>query len=767
MAIDQSTYMPGYTMGSIGETDEERRLREEQERQQRELEAQAAISAGLPPPESVMPQGPAAMPTLSMTPEDAANTEVSSTQVKTYGDGSQEEIVKRQIPAAQPVAPEAMPQPMAQPQAMPQAQPQPQAMPAAQPISPEQAQAPAAPAMAPAAKLPPNVQVGPDGKLAMAAPQTTPAPAMAPAPAAPMPMAAPAAVPAQLPAQGAISPEQAAQAPAMPQLPQPGPGVQVAGPAQMPPAAPAPAPAPSWIGAANDAGTDFGKLLDVAAQFPESRKAIQAKLEAVVTEKRKSDEAQKIVEAAQSGDPKAMNKLEQSLRPTRGKEKEEVTVGDYLKAYMYARLGLNDLAADVQAKITGKDTKFGQVQLGGTSWSIETNAKTGEIIRAKDDEGNVATANTLNKLRAAGVTATPNAATATRIRDAAGTEWSQVPTPQGMRFYNNKGELGVPEGRTVPIAVGSDVELKNQMQINELQNKLNFAGPTASAAEREKIIAESEARYGPLSEAYKASVRGVAPQPAAAPGAAPMGAPATAQPAARPPMGAPAPAAAPAPAVRPPAAGPVSPTAMPAPAPAAQPGIGGGGVGGATPGARESAAAINKAAAEADIQRRKELAVAEQKPAAAARGDIGANDVKKQQFANSTYNMVQPLADLIKQSTGSGIGTAIDKLAAQIGSSSTGAEAIAQLDLLTYPLVSNVPRFEGPQGVRDVELYERAAGRLNDSTQPVKVRLAALNAMVSMLKTYDKEGKNDWTFGGSAAPAAGGQIRIIRRERVQ
>jgi hypothetical protein len=77
---------------------------------------------------------------------DAANTEVQSQTVKTYGDGSQEQIVKTQTPAPEPVpvAPTAMaPQPAMAPapaqmaQAAPQAQAQ-QAPLSAAPVSPEQ-----------------------------------------------------------------------------------------------------------------------------------------------------------------------------------------------------------------------------------------------------------------------------------------------------------------------------------------------------------------------------------------------------------------------------------------------------------------------------------------------------------------------------------------------------------------------------------------------------------------------------------------------------
>jgi hypothetical protein len=168
------------------------------------------------------------------------------------------------------------------------------------------------------------------------------------------------------------------------------------------PAAAAPAAAePAWVAAANAAGGDLIKLFDVAAKHPEARVAIQEKMLASMEGRNKEQEARKFVEAAASGDPKAMNKLEQALRPDKGKQKEEVTVNDYLKAYMYQRLGLNELAADVQKKIIGKESKFGQVSLGDSVWKTETNSQ-GEIIRAWDNENTPATKSTLAKLSASG-----------------------------------------------------------------------------------------------------------------------------------------------------------------------------------------------------------------------------------------------------------------------------------------------------------------------------------------------------------------------------
>ena len=162
-------------------------------------------------------------------------------------------------------------------------------------------------------------------------------------------------------------------------------------------------------------------------------------------------------------------------------------------------------------------------------------------------------------------------------------------------------------------------------------------------------------------------------------------------------------------------------------------------------------------------------------------GEMISKDSKNQRLADSTYGLLVPMANEIKKSTGSGIGTAVDTLASAFGKSTTGAQAIAKLDVFSYQLLSNVPRFEGPQSDYDVQLYRQAAGDLGNSSKPIETRLAALQAIIDLLKKYDKEGKNDWTFGGNsptsstpgAAPAgqgaapAGQGPRVIKREKIQ
>ena len=331
--------------------------------------------------------------------DQAANTEVNSQTIKTYGDGSQERVVKTQVPAGQA-------------QAAPQAQP-------------------AAPMMGPVAPDSPEAQQQAE-QFAQAMARAQEQQARAPSLTTPI-----AGMPQNLPAQGQIPASAAQAAPQMASLPTPGPAVQVAGATQMPPpAAPAApgaslaqagqaaqaaqaAPAPVagtpytptverevaqpklWVQDANDAGSNLAKLFDVAAKHPESRDMIMGKMELLVKNKSKEDEANAIMKAAQDGDLKAMNKIQQAIRPETGKPKEEVTVNDYLKAVLYSRLGLNELAKQQQMKILGKETTFGQITLGNSNWQTESDSS-GNIIRAKDNEGNFATTDTLNKLRAGG-----------------------------------------------------------------------------------------------------------------------------------------------------------------------------------------------------------------------------------------------------------------------------------------------------------------------------------------------------------------------------
>jgi hypothetical protein len=72
------------------------------------------------------------------------------------------------------------------------------------------------------------------------------------------------------------------------------------------------------------------------------------------------------------------------------------------------------------------------------------------------------------------------------------------------------------------------------------------------------------------------------------------------------------------------------------------------------------------------------------------------------------------------------------------------SKADTQLELLAPKLTMLQPRFEGPQGVLDVKLYEAMAGRLADTSLPYEDRLAALEQLKNIYKRYTPN--LDWSF---------------------
>jgi hypothetical protein len=70
------------------------------------------------------------------------------------------------------------------------------------------------------------------------------------------------------------------------------------------------------------------------------------------------------------------------------------------------------------------------------------------------------------------------------------------------------------------------------------------------------------------------------------------------------------------------------------------------------------------------------------------------------------------------------------------------SEADASLKMLSGALTMKQPRFEGPQGVLDVTLYQKLAGDLGNANIPVESRLATMKQMVTLQKKYYPNG--DW-----------------------
>lgn len=547
------------------------------------------------------------------------NTRPKSTTIAYNDDGTQTITNKTEVapqqqqgqPAYMPDETQAETQRLLAQNAAAAPQPAPMPAPVPQPMVQEQAM--------PSVQLPPPIEVG--QPVQVAGPMVQPPP---PAPAESATVPAPV---AETPAPaGPVSPYAVAPPAAQPmglRAPAPAPAAApIVAPAAQAPmsigaepkAAPAPEPHVSddfrniynnpnalakYMG--NDANSESGRK--IAGQL------LKIQLNGVDAEAK----AQDVLTRMAQGDTKATNEVMRTLR------KDE---GSYIKAILFSRLGLNDLAKEEQDKLS-TTKKVTRSILDGVNYTTFSNNK-GAIVDAYDEDGVKVSDRTLSKLNAsaqkvgsknftfgdtgvipsskapvvlqknaesglpqyvhttsgsdnkgnswkAGDTYTgsetptkPKVAVsaAQRIRDSKGTEWSVVPTPEGNEFYNDaNGEKGRPIGRTVPIQGGTDLELIQSKADIETQAKFK----QQSAAERLKAFENTNAKRADRDLPLKSfEEMGLNPDGSIigenAPPAAPRPAPVAQQ------QAAPAPATAPRPTAQAavaPVVAPVNPAAVP------------------------------------------------------------------------------------------------------------------------------------------------------------------------------------------------------------
>jgi hypothetical protein len=119
-----------------------------------------------------------------------------------------------------------------------------------------------------------------------------------------------------------------------------------------------------------------------------------------------------------------------------------------------------------------------------------------------------------------------------------------------------------------------------------------------------------------------------------------------------------------------------------------------------------------------------------------AQGGIAGGIQTKGSNSQTVAGMLDIADPLIDAATGSLVGAGVDKMASVFGKSLSGDQAIAQLKVLQAGLMTNMPRMEGPQSDRDVELYRQAAGEIGDPTVPRERKKAALKTIRAMQIKY-------------------------------
>ena len=119
---------------------------------------------------------------------------------------------------------------------------------------------------------------------------------------------------------------------------------------------------------------------------------------------------------------------------------------------------------------------------------------------------------------------------------------------------------------------------------------------------------------------------------------------------------------------------------------------------------------------------------------------------------------------LIDQSTGSGVGRAVDVGARFFGKAMPGDIAIGKLQPVADLALKMVPRFEGPQSNADTTSYKQAAGQLADPTLPPEIRKAAGKTVLRLM--IARKGQFTTadipTEGAGAAPTGGDEWKVVK-----
>jgi hypothetical protein len=155
-----------------------------------------------------------------------------------------------------------------------------------------------------------------------------------------------------------------------------------------------------------------------------------------------------------------------------------------------------------------------------------------------------------------------------------------------------------------------------------------------------------------------------------------------------------------------------------------------------TVGAPTATTPLSTRAGEAAAAAEKKRAETEGGKIGEAQGGVAGGIITKGSNAKGTISTLDLADPLIDAATGSLAGAGRDRLAAVFGAAPEGAQAIAQLRVLQANLMTSMPRMEGPQSDRDVELYRQAAGQIGDPTVPAPLKKAAVKTIRQLQDKY-------------------------------
>jgi hypothetical protein len=142
--------------------------------------------------------------------------------------------------------------------------------------------------------------------------------------------------------------------------------------------------------------------------------------------------------------------------------------------------------------------------------------------------------------------------------------------------------------------------------------------------------------------------------------------------------------------------------------------------------------------------------------------ETGKINVKKQSAMEGLVGDLKTAEDLLtgaatgSKPTSSGAGAAYDYAASLVGFTPEGSKEADELKVVAGRLVQKVPRFEGQQSDRDVQLYKESAADAGNSKIPIARRLAAVRRMKMLYEGYESGERGRIGVGTSATKRKGG-----------
>jgi len=174
-----------------------------------------------------------------------------------------------------------------------------------------------------------------------------------------------------------------------------------------------------------------------------------------------------------------------------------------------------------------------------------------------------------------------------------------------------------------------------------------------------------------------------------------------------------------------------------------------GGPGGAgpvrTPTAGEKAAATERARLQAqqdflptELSMRTDAAIAQTQGQEQAKQGVerAGVQVTRTRDANDAMGLIAEARRLLPGATGGRLAASGDSVAGFFGSATEGAKANAALKTIAGQMTAKMPRMEGPQSDRDVQMYKEMAGDVANENLPVEIRQAALNQIERLQSKY-------------------------------